>query len=1082
MIRLPPFFLFQNPLDLPLEPKLDYEQNPPAYIPWGTFTKNLESIKPRSPLQTLIPTIFRWGITHSPQEMGTMSRPAPKKNTLLDFLDALPAVADAIERADVDFYDLPFSRNVVGRPDKSTGLKRFSEYKPKKGPYTPPQIEIDRAIFGRAHGEIRPIKGTDESLITRVALDYQGGEVLYHVFRKEKYLGPLELDCFTSVTPPTMEYDFSLGPKSPTKIGKDGNTRYENACIKRKPGEDLQATDFYSEAKPPPRIKGSKNPDWMFYFQPNESTLWQSIMRRYTNKSLGALWLWAFNPTFGLVDRKHYEALGIRYNTMPRKFGDLLRLFSALWDPERGPDLRHNAPFLNPNNEYLACDGTRQKTPKDPQELLALNKTLKACGRPEAPRSRGPAVDWTFMDLMDDPERMAATPKDRWPRLKFRMKFKPGTVLKLPVGNITVHPDTELTVSYRAAPLVKMVDGKKQVRAQTVLSLSMGPLDLGKSGLDMDTFDLTVGENLHADRLEFHFPFVQVYDGEKQADGTRAPKTKKGWKLTPNMAGIQLNIQGLKGKDIQFEDKKRGVTYKLGEVQLLELKFSNDQDWAKALIRGLQAKGLEVEHEVGSIVLESASVPKLELKARHDLKEMSVDMPQLSSKGEITISPNFGTHTVIAMDGSSQISKLHFDRKVADGRVTTHLGFQLEGAIRKADVTNPLIGKARLSMQEGRTLHHLKGEFQAELTQPEDSQTPGGNLDYQMSLNIPYTGFHLSSPIVDMPEGASSLRDGTIKISKDKISFEGDLKLEAREVRAPGTDIFRWYGFTVNPHLEDVNISGSALLEYSQDGFRLSKRKGGRYPIVAGFRMTDSSFTHAPTYTERELKAQPELSVIRSDVKIDEAKVLMEDIQEFHWQTIQVDGKKQGRNTSLISGPIYIHHIKGSGDIWVNTVLWSWLKGSFPHFGVPLSSLPAGEQKPRSKRHPKPDGSKLIGHLDPEKRKMLWDKEMEDYSNFVYIGGISIGADPAHPEDTDRSLSQFRDLIIYTHETGNHWQFGAVGIPELGFLQKLNRRGKPDFKVFTGSDPIYTHIFLKEPKRGHDPFILRTPGTYRAPR
>lgn len=1082
MIRLLPLFLFQNPLDHPHDRKLDFQGPDLSYVPWGTFKKNLESIQPRNSLQALIPRVFQWGLHHSRQEMAVLSHPASKKITLLDFLDALPAVADAIERADVDFYDLPFSRNVVGRPDKSSGLKRFSEYKSKEGPYTPPQIEIDRAIFGRAHGEIRPIKGTSESLITRVALDYQGGEVLYHVYRKEKYLGPLELDCFTSVTPPTMEYDFSLGSRSPTKIGKDGNTRYENACIKRKPGEDLQATDFYSEAKAPPKIRGSQNPDWMFYFQPNESTLWQTMMRRYTNKKMGALWLWAFNPTFGLVDRKHYEALGIRYNTMPRKFGDLIRLFSPLWDPKRGPKLRHNAPFLNPNNEYLACDGTRQKTPKDVGDLLTLNKELRACGRPEAPRSRGPAVDWIFMDLMDDPDRMAATPVDRWPRLKLRVKFKPGTVLRLPVGNISVQPDTELTVSYRAAPTVKTVNGKKQVRAQAILSLSVGPLNLGKSKLDLDSFGLTVGENLHADRLEFQFPFVQVYDGEIQEDGTVAEKTKRGWKLSPNPAGIQLQIRGLQGRDIQFDDRQRGVTYNLGEVHLLELKLSNDQDWAEALLRGLRAKDLEVEHEVGSIHLDSASVPKLELKARHDLEEMRVVMPQLSSHGEITLSPNFGTHTVITMDGSSEISKLHFDRKVAEGQVSTKLGFHLEGAVRKADVTNPLIGEAHLSMQEGRTLHHLKGDFQAELNQQTDAKTPKGNLDYQMSLQIPYTGFHLSSPIVDMPQGASSLRDGTIKISKDKMSFEGDLKLSAREVRAPGTDIFRWYGFTVNPHLEDVNISGSALLEYSQDGFRLSKRKDGRYPIVAGFRMTDSRVSHAPTYTQRELKIRPELSVIRSDVRIDEAQVLMEDIQEFHWQNVRVDGKKQGRNTSLISGPIYIHHIKGSGDIWVDTVLWSWLKGSFPHFGVPLKSLPPAEQKPRPKHRPKPDGSKLIGHLDPEKKRMLWDKEMKDYSNFVYIGEISVGADPAHPKDGNRSLSQFRDLIIYTHETGNHWQFGAVGIPELGFLQKLNRSGKPDFKVFTGSDSIYTHIFLKEPKRGHDPFILRTPGTYRPPR
>src|SRR5690606_36611509 len=120
----------------------------------------------------------------------------------------------------------------------------------------------------------------------------------------------------------------------------------------------------------------------------------------------------------------------------------------------------------------------------------------------------------------------------------------------------------------------------------------------------------------------------------------------------------------------------------------------------------------------------------------------------------------------------------------------------------------------------------------------------------------------LSTPVVTMPPGSSTLRNGMVKITKDKLSFEGDLDWYAEEIKAPGTDVFRWKDFTVKPHIEDLHVTGAAQLDYTPQGFHLKKRLGGMSPIRAEFTLTDSSFSHAPHFSAEELKAHPALQVI----------------------------------------------------------------------------------------------------------------------------------------------------------------------------------------------------------------------------
>ncbi len=870
--------------------------------------------------------------------VGAVREPPPgkeqrkAKTQKFDWLDLAAQLGDHLLRADFDFYDLPFNRNVVGNPKASSGPIRYSEYNPKNHPLPRPTSVVPKGTFGRAHAEVRPIRRSNESLLTRFTLDYQGSEVQSLL---PKPLRPLTIDCFTAVTSPTIEYDrkFDKRDKTILKIGKDGSTRYQNACR-----EGKLATPFDSVAEPPPPIFRGTHPDWMFYFQPVRDKPRARILERFINRHVGALWLWANNPTFGFTDPKHYERFGIRYNTWPRRFGDLIRFFEPLTDPAERQRIQQAGPFLNPNTEYLDERGLRRKIPDDSAEWKQLNLRRKSLGLPEVPINRGPAVDWTFSDFLGDPKRMAQTPTDRFPRLEAHLQFKPKSELRLPgIGTLQIGAQTDVQIAYILSP---EVDCRGRVQARALLNASFGPLDLGRSSLRVGNYRLKIRESLRAESAELQLPMIQEFS----QDG-------RSWKWRVEWAALRFALRDLRGKGIEFENLTNGLALKADRMRLEHLEYG-DPKTAPPLLKNLQGEGLEVRHRLGSLRIER------------------------------------GTIAQASWDGK----------------------------------------EARLS--------------------------------------IPYTQFHLDSPLVTMPPKESFLKNGEVRIGPNHFSLQGDLTLRASEVRGVGTDVIRLKQLEVTPHLEDVLIQGSAYLEYTGKGFYLKRREGGA-PLEVRFKMTESKFTHRP-FDEEHLKAHPTHRVIQSEVDIAQAMVELQGVEEVEYRTLEEPGKPRGQLMRLKAGPILLHHLKGGGEIWVNTYLWSWLQGDFPHFGAPLSELPEALRTKPPKASRRPDAVALLSHLDAETRKTLWDDTLGNFGNFIRIGKLSVGPDPENHGATRTTL---RDLNIFVHETGHHWQFASVGIPELSFWQR-NVGGKLTLQ-FQTKGKIFTHVFLKEPRRGHSRFELK---------
>jgi hypothetical protein len=282
------------------------------------------------------------------------------------WLKAIIHLLNQVKRADLDMYNLSVNRG--------TKLHRFSEYAPKDKPLRPANLEVQENTTAYVRGEIRPVQGQPDSLITRWVIRYD--KPLLHE-------SGLEIMGFSAADAPDIKYEKDFKDWQAVRDISGGDLDYENP---QQTGEPLQ-TPFNSVA--PPLPEGHR--DWMIAFNPVEDTLWHSIkaaggfgkldliedipllgvlFKGPIDKGRGKLYLWAFNPTLGFnshlskskceelrqslhPDPNQLERCNTRPNTMPRKPGALLDFFSPIFDSYRNGLLKHAASYYNPNSDYI---------------------------------------------------------------------------------------------------------------------------------------------------------------------------------------------------------------------------------------------------------------------------------------------------------------------------------------------------------------------------------------------------------------------------------------------------------------------------------------------------------------------------------------------------------------------------------------------------------------------------------------------------------------------------------------------------------------------------------------------------------
>ncbi len=592
----------------------------------------LPSVFSRPWTEIVHPPAFRFNTSLVAAGTPVARSEAPQRLSMVDFLPAIATLADGIERMDLDFFNV----SVNG----GSNLSRFSEYTPRAIRPAEPNLIVYANTRARIHGEIRPVRGTGESLITRMSVDFNPN--VWNVVA----LNNLEIDGFAAVDPPTIRYDRRfLSRTSVDEIIGHGEFGYENPLGT---GTAL-ATPFDGEAETPPHR------DWMFRFSPvptsGLSMLQESVANGDTllRFGYGALMLWAFFPTLGLTDASHYDSLGIRYNTFPRRFGDVVRIFSPLFDPDHGFALREAAPFINPNTEMivteeelawmneeraqhspplLALRGLRQAIPRDRLAVERFNEHRRQLNvdrarqglptLPEISASRGPVIDWFATDLARDVTRLAAIADADLPYVDARLRLRDVT-LPLPIGQLQLRQGTEIRAHYFLERVEHPGPGESSVRL--ALNLTLEPLEVGRVSIDqrgvgINAQSLTVTRGV----IELRFPMMQD-------PNTSAPSPS-----------VHLRLEGVQAQGLELNAEEAGLHAVLPTARIGSLEFtrSSNRDWSIQLAN-LHGENVEVDHPALDLTLGSIDLPELNVQRHYNAagepEELVIRGPALGIEG-----------------------------------------------------------------------------------------------------------------------------------------------------------------------------------------------------------------------------------------------------------------------------------------------------------------------------------------------------------------------------------------------------------------------------------------------------------------
>jgi hypothetical protein len=522
-----------------------------------------------------------------------------QKNPADQWVDFLAQLFNNVLTLDLDFENVPVNRG--------SELTRFSEYQSRRGPRTPPIIKVYPNTVARAHGEIRPIKGRNESWITRVGWDKTPN--VYYENKDMTFLPNLEIDGAGAVDPPAMKFDFSKGRGSVLAMS-GGDNSYENP---RATGDPMR-TPFDAVTNPPP---GGHN-YWMFRFNPTADTALAGLMEATSNgafdpvitSGLGALLLWAYLPTVGLTSPERYKEVNVPYNTFPRRFGDLIKLLRPMFDAEWAENLRQAAPFYNPNSEFIMplfdekgklrpfpknwrevvelnqarkqdCEAKRlqgrndclplvgrQPIPEDPKEVERIDAFFKKAGLESFSRKRGGIIDWIFTTLALDPTRLKGM-KD-FPRAVLHFKMR-ETTLETPFGRVKIDPTTDIKVYYHIFPVQNPVTGRTESRIG--LRADISPLKLENVDLEMGNYHVAA-KRLKAKKLVFQFPSIPGFSQED-------PSQRPPW---------TISLEGVEAEGLKVGDNHSNFNVEMDSAKIGELGFVYDEEWKAGTLKEWQSR------------------------------------------------------------------------------------------------------------------------------------------------------------------------------------------------------------------------------------------------------------------------------------------------------------------------------------------------------------------------------------------------------------------------------------------------------------------------------------------------------------
>lgn len=1060
---------------IPAQPRL-HLLRPNPQGPASRYGMNLFST-PWAPFLQFDPTLFR---NLSGQSL---------LSAFPSWRSAVRDLANHFFSVDLDMAHMPINNG--------QGITRYSEWASRDHAPRPPSVEVRPGTTASGHGEIRAMAGLGESWITRVNVDFTPN-VTYLVGS----FPSLEIQEFAAVDPPIIRYDWSRLPESPVVHLDGGDLGYENPT---QSGE-APTTSFGSTRRPPP----GHHDYWMFHFNPLRDSLLagleenvaDGLLQGVTDRlGLGALNLWAFLPTLGLDRPEFFDDLNIPFNTFPRRFGDLLELLWPLFTPER-VDLMQAARLINPNREYYArhymdAQGRPQVIPEDPEasftphyevrhfvdgdgvphripadaaeltalnqrrrraglaplrlgvwrpvpreeaELAELNEARTAVGLPELthlrrrlipedprevvrldaqirdlnqregleipliPRNRGGVVDWIGLALARDPERLAATPVDELPEATFHAQMR-DFLWRIPFGQVQINQETQFTISYHLHRVTDPDTGAAQ--PQFAVSVRFHPLDLGGVRLGLSEHSRILATHLRARALTVEIPNLTdlgVLFGDNDLSFSE--------RLAQLNASIHL--EGVDVSGLRFGSQAFSVGLDQGRIDHLTFRAQGD-GWRMAM-RGLRAGNLTVESEA----------PEREGQEVPDSILLQLNAPEQSQD-------------LFVMQGE-------------DGII--HARMAIHGGIESGALTHTEFGTLRFTtLDETAAARTQEGQIRLSVD-PEQARE-----SLRMRWDIPYLGIWTGpgAPL-RMDRGDSHIRDAGVRVTPEGVEIEGVLDLNARMPQGLGEGPTQLFESTtsLDSRVEDLRAEGQFRIRF-RDGGMVIEGPNDEHPLNLSFNLTGATFHQEPNNLPEYVRRLPARQAIQTDVAIDQARVTLEHFRRADIEAVQTDGETRRRLTHLESGPLTVSDIQGRGAIWVNLLIWGFVRGLFPHLG----DLPGGGRAGRQAGHPDlPERGPLIEHLAPEVRTRL------EQGDFLRIGGVRV-------EREDQSgaqwTTQLDDVLLHLHEEGGRDQFGLIRVPQVSF-------GRHGGQFHWEIDPNFLlNVFLNSPPRGGSFRFMRWP-------
>ncbi len=866
----------------------------------------------------------------------------------------------SIESMDLEFQGLPVHGGQAGcRYSEVVSSEEFSKAKCVN--------KFEKDTHATLRAEVRPLKGLDVSELYRLYVNYDkapgrtgvnvGGFFVTHPLNKNAE-GPLH-----------------VSQEDPFEGGKD----FRDAV---RPSFDVPMGTRVPYSADPSLLM-MRPQGWMYDDAPVASF-------DITKNTLLAN---------GLIQKNFYEDLGVEAFKIPRRLDQLVELFSHVDGcyPKRPkatvkqPNFEHDLPslfeLLSPTKAHLEIQLRSGKISLGPFGYIqfgdkAANK-IKIEGDDKQTK-----LEIEIGDLAD---------------VQLNQGGYQFTAKGLKTGKITLLLPSIHEMAKEFALLEK--ETAEVIKARCVDPAAHPKPKKDHSAYLEKIFGKIEFSNLSADELAFEF----------KERGVKARIVKPEIRKVEISGSKKITLEGLKAEEISVQDPATKFETKLIKGGIESVVFERLEGGPRMTANQLLSPEWTIGMEPVDIKIEQGAIGKVSLDA--SIKDrLAVNLEKAKSKGTLQYK-NSAESTEITSTGTSEIASftmVHEKDSSGETKISSALNFS--GEIQSLGVSHPQLGEFTLKDTKiGASI--LKLDFKLPVDPKAKMETR-----FQLDLGIDRSrvdGGHIR--FVDL--GESSLKNGKITLNnlQDKIAglISGDLNLNFKKIEVPLIEVLL-KGFTIEGTLKDVSILGEGTLELSPTAISLQKNQ--KAPAASSLKIAGSfeklHLTDDPSQRNHDLKKTPGGKAVKSSMTIEQAKVEVADLEEFHFiqgnaaQGIKPDLAKLKVNQFSIS------NIQASGKIWANFPIFGWLKGTFPKIGAKTKSLPSE----------------------------------------VLESEIRFDSLETHRE-ADGKVATLTNLLIQLFEVEGRKQFARFKLPFL-FISPS--------KIDTGKEPMELEVYFKDKDRGGD--------------